>query len=109
MKAELTTKNKRGFSIIEVLIAIAVLTLGISAVILLAFANQTLKTDRLTQIEAVGIAKKMVESARASSRGDFISVQSIPASQESIYSKTRFISQRHGNIFGNDGQIWKQR
>lgn len=97
MKAELITKNKKGlartriaggFSLIEILIAIAVLTLSIGAVIMLVFANQTLKVDALTNNEAIAKAKELIETARANSRQDFNLVNPIPAATDDIYTKT---------------------
>lgn len=96
MKAELIIKNhlasripskKRGVSLIEITIAIAVLTLSISAVIMLVFANQDLKIDSLTNNEAIAKAEELIEKARADSRNDFSSVNSIAAAQDDIYTK----------------------
>ena len=60
MKAESTGNNfipearaSRGSGILEVLIATSVLTLGISSVIMLVFANQTLKLVNETSGEAL--------------------------------------------------------
>lgn len=71
------TYQERGSSILEVLIALAVLTLGISAVIMLVFANQTLKLDSETEGEALYKAKDMLENERADSRLDFALVNPI--------------------------------
>ena len=80
-------KREQGFSILEVLIAMAVLTLGISAVMLLVFGNQTLKVDAQTNNEALAIAESMLEDARALSRQDFSLVNSIPTVEDGMYSK----------------------
>lgn len=82
-------KNKaQGSSIIEVLIAMAVLTLGISAVMLLVFGNQTLRTDAQTNNEALTKAESMLEDARALARQDFSAVVSIPETTDGIYHKS---------------------
>ncbi len=90
MKAELIGKkklNRTGSSILEVLIAVAILTLGISSVIMLVFANQDLKLDSETSGEALYKAKGLLENARASSTADFNSIISTATTSEDIYSK----------------------
>src|SRR3989344_5642869 len=96
MKAELITKNhlgsrdlsrNRGFSLIEILIAVAILTLSVSAVILLVFANQNLKVDVLTNNEGVSIAQGLIEELRAKSRQDFSGVVTVAPSADGIYTK----------------------
>ncbi len=80
----------KGSSILEVLIAIAILTLGISAAILIVFGNQSLKVDNETNSEALYKAKGLLERARASSTIDFLSINTIPPSSTStsnIYSQ----------------------
>ena len=76
----------KGSSILEVLIAIAVLTLGISAAIMLVFGNQSLQVDNDTNSEALYKAKAILERARASSTVDFLSINSLPSVTSSIYS-----------------------
>ncbi|OHB10460.1 MAG: hypothetical protein A3G05_01735 [Candidatus Zambryskibacteria bacterium RIFCSPLOWO2_12_FULL_45_14] len=76
----------KGSSILEVLIAIAILTLGISAAIMLVFGNQSLQVDNDTNSEALYKAKAILERARASSTVDFLSINSLPSATSSIYS-----------------------
>ena len=64
----------RGASILEVLIAIAILTLAISAAVMLSFASQSLEVDTDTSHEALFMAKEVLEEARADSRENFNSV-----------------------------------
>lgn len=81
------TLNK-GSSILEVLIAVAILTLGISAASMLAFGNQSLKLDSETSNEALYKAKTILENARANGKNDFNSVNSVSfPSDGTIYSK----------------------
>lgn len=94
MKAELITKNhlaveppSRGMSLIEVIIAMALLTLSIGAVIMLVFANQNLKIDVSTNNEARAAAEALIEELRAKSRSDFSSVVTVPPSTSGIYTK----------------------
>ena len=90
MKVESIGKKparEQGSSILEVLIALAVLTLGISAVIMLVFANQSLKLDSETAGEALYKAKDSLESARADSRLDFALINPILPFIEDIYTK----------------------
>ena len=76
MKAQLTGKDIRGLATLEILIAFAVLILCISAVIMVAFDNQSLAVDLQTNNEAVSKAQAILEKARADSREDFNLVNS---------------------------------
>ena len=61
----------RGSSTLEILIAFAVLTLALTAVILVFSANQDIAVDTQTASEALGLAQAELETARAASRADF--------------------------------------
>ncbi|NCN08173.1 prepilin-type N-terminal cleavage/methylation domain-containing protein [Candidatus Parcubacteria bacterium] len=87
MKSSQKLTLNRGFSVLEVLIALAILTLGISAAILIVFGNQSLKIDNETNGEALYKAKSLLERARASSTLDFISINTTATTSEDIYSK----------------------
>lgn len=77
----------RGSSILEVLIATAILTLGISAASLLSFANQTLKTDITTNTEALTKASSLLEAARADAEKDFNLVNPLAPTLDDVYTK----------------------
>src|SRR3989344_225538 len=91
MKAASTTKKglpaEAGSGLIEILIAIAVLALGVSAAVLLSFANQTLKIDSETNSEALGKAQALLENERAESRLAFNLVNPILPFADGIYTK----------------------
>lgn len=72
---------------LEMLIAVSVLTLGISAVIMLVFANQRLRLESGTSGEALYKAKTGLENARASSTVDFIGIVSTATTTDAIYAK----------------------
>src|SRR3989338_6227418 len=93
MKAELITKNhlvtrlpRRGSGLMEVIIAVAILALGLSSAILLAFANQSLKISSVTNNEALGKAEGLIEKARADARKDFYSLASLAPFADDIYT-----------------------
>ncbi len=86
-KKNIIKNSEQGSSILEMLIAIAVLTLGISSVIMLVFANQSVTLDSTTSGEALYKAKKLLEDARASSTADFNSVISAATTSDDIYFK----------------------
>lgn len=65
-----------GFATLEILIAFAVIILCISAVIMVAFSNQSIAVDLETNNEATSKAQALLEKARADSREDFNSVNS---------------------------------
>ncbi len=87
MKALSSGKYKRGVSTLEILIAFAVLAMTMSAVIVVAFGNQTLSADAQTNIEAVSKAQEQLEVARALARADFGSVVGIATTTDDIYKK----------------------
>jgi len=70
-----TRKSNKGSVLVEVLIALAILSLGISAVLLLSSANQDLKVDSQTNNEALAKAQEQLENMRALSRQDINLVQ----------------------------------
>ena len=73
---------RKGSITIELLIAFAILTLSLSAVIIVVFGNQSLAVDTQTNNEALYRAQTMLEQARAQSRQDFSSVVSQSAIAE---------------------------
>jgi hypothetical protein len=89
MKAQsIGKKANTGMSTLEILIAFAVLTLSIGAIILLEFGNQSVAVDSELSEEAQSKAQEILEEARATSKGDFDSVNSIPAYTDDIYTKS---------------------
>jgi len=80
-------KLDRGSSILEVLIALAILTFGISAATMLSFASQSVEVDIDTSHEALFKAQGMLEEARAQSLEDFGQVNPILPSVDDIYTK----------------------
>jgi len=69
-------KLDSGSSTLEILLAFAVLTLSMSAVIMVGFGNQSVSVDSETNTEAINKANSSVEKARADSRENFFSVLS---------------------------------
>jgi Tfp pilus assembly protein PilV len=81
----------RGFSTLEILIAFAILTLSMTAVIMVVFGNQSLAVDTETNVEALGKAQALLEQTRANARADFNSVNSTTTTETSgplFYTKT---------------------
>ncbi|OGI64953.1 hypothetical protein A3A95_02260 [Candidatus Nomurabacteria bacterium RIFCSPLOWO2_01_FULL_39_18] len=89
MKAQ-STGNKyiKGMATLELLIAFVILILCTSAVIMVAFGNQSFAVDSETNNEAIQKAQKALEDTRALSRQDFDLVVSDPNPiQDGIYTK----------------------
>jgi hypothetical protein len=84
---EQSTGNKiiyrAGNSTLEILIAFAVLTLCMTAVIMVIFGNQSVSVDTETNNEGLSKAIKTLEDARANSRRDFLSVVSFATTSTS--------------------------
>lgn len=74
MKAGSAGNSNTGFSTVEIMIALAILTLTISAVIIVVFGNQSLAIDTQTNVEAVAKAQTLVENARANAQTNFYAV-----------------------------------
>ena len=81
-------RASNGSSLLEILIAVTILSLGIGAVLLLSTANQDLKIDSQTNGEALSKAEGMIETARALSRQDFYSISAIAPANDDIYTKS---------------------
>ena len=77
----------KGMSVLEVLIAIAVITLSISASIMLVFSNQSITLDTDSASEALYKAKTQLEEARAKAQENFIGLKNNSSTTENIYTK----------------------
>lgn len=76
---ERSRRIARGNSTLEILIALAILSLAFTAVLLVFAGNQSVAIDTQTSDEALGIAQAQIEAARAASRQDFNQVTSVTA------------------------------
>lgn len=76
-------KNNKGSSTLEILIAFAVMTLSMSAVVFLIFGSQSISIDTQTNNEAIYKATKLIEDARVLSRQNFSALNSITTSETS--------------------------
>lgn len=88
MKAQLSGNPQKGFSTLEILIAFAILTLSMTAIIMVVFGNQSIAVDTQTNVEALGKAQALLEQTRALSRQDFSLAQSIATTSDDIYKKS---------------------
>src|SRR3989344_1332633 len=79
--------TESGFSTLEVLIAMVIMILTMTAVILVLFGGQTLTTDAQTNQEAIYKAQEWLERARGSASLDFDSVDAIPPTNDDIYTR----------------------
>ena len=75
----------RGFLTLEIMIALVLMTLSITAVILVVFGNQDMLVGGETNAEAVQKAGEMLEVAQALARKDFSIVNPIATSTDGIY------------------------
>ena len=84
-----------GIATMEILLAMVILTLALTAVILVLFGGQSVTTDAQTNQEALYIAQEDIEDVRSQSRGsvsDFNSITSTPVTSEDIYDKQILVS-----------------
>lgn len=73
---QLKRKNNSGFSTVEIMIALAIMTLVLTAVIVVIFSNQTFSIDSETNNEAMKLAQGLLEEQQALARKDFNLVNS---------------------------------
>lgn len=96
MKQEFHAKsNQSGFSTLEMLLAMAILVMMMTAVITVAFGSQSLISDSRASVAALAIAQQMLEKAQADSRKDFNLVVPYSAtSTDGIYRQTLAVTTR---------------
>ncbi|MDE1970770.1 MAG: prepilin-type N-terminal cleavage/methylation domain-containing protein [Patescibacteria group bacterium] len=80
------THSQKGFSLLEVLIALSIATLGLFSVVGVAFKNQSALTYTQHNNEALTYAQENLESAKAMANNNFSSVIS-STSTENIFFK----------------------
>ena len=76
----------RGFSTIELLIATAITTLVLSAVVLVSFGGQSLLAENAAAADAMNKAKDLLEETQTTARKDFRLINPIPETTEGIYT-----------------------
>ena len=74
--------NQKGFSTLEMLMAMFVLLLALTAVITVSFGNQSMILDSQMNAEALNIAQGLLEKAQADSRKDFNLVNPVAETTE---------------------------
>lgn len=84
-------KSSPGFSLIEMLVAMAILILCLSAVIMVSFGNQSALTDSQTGAEGLHIAQNLLENEQALARKDFKMVNPINQSGTDSHCPSQFI------------------
>ncbi len=82
----MNTKIK-GQSTLEILIALTIITLAISAIIVVSFGNQSISIDTENSHQALYLAEENIENAKANAKADFSSLAS-STSISGIYTKT---------------------
>ncbi len=75
----------RGFSILEILIAVAIMVSTFSAIALVSFGDQKLLGQTSADAEAVQKAHKMIKTAEANARKDFRLVNDQSTTSDEIY------------------------
>ena len=79
-------KTQKGFSTLEILLAMFVLVTAISAVVLVSSGNQTMITDSQTSAEALNLAQGLLEKEQSLARKDF-SLVNATSTSEGIYTE----------------------
>lgn len=95
-----TIFSNKGFSTLEMLMAMFILVLTLTAVVGVSFGNQSMIIDSQTNAEALNIAQGLLEKAQADSRKDFNLVNPVEAvtSADGFTSKVD-VMQQAGDYF----------
>ncbi len=89
MKVQLLGKKlNSGMSTLEILIAFSIVIVCMSAIIVVAFSNQSVTVDSQINNEAIFKAQALLEKARADSRNDYSSVKNCDDSSSAKCSGT---------------------
>lgn len=116
MRAEFIKNKGRGISTLEMLIALTLIIISISAAVFMSFGNQSMLVDSQTDSEAAYIAQLFLEKARIDSRQNFQSVSSKTLPEIDIYKNNSleisdwdasgFIKKAVANVknWNNDGR-----
>jgi Tfp pilus assembly protein PilV len=75
-------KRMRGMSTLEIVIAFAILTISLTALVSVVFGNQSVSVDTETNTEALGKARALIEKERALAAADFLSASSTATTTE---------------------------
>ncbi|MEK7536068.1 MAG: hypothetical protein AAB590_03610 [Patescibacteria group bacterium] len=94
--------KESGISTLEMLIALALITISISAVILVVFGNQSVSADIVTNNEALIKSQAIIEDARAQSLLDYSSVVTTSPVVDGVYTKQTVIDQASVTQCGKD-------
>lgn len=76
---------RRGFSTIELMIALAIMVVALSAAAEASFGSQEMLAGAGSEAEAARIAGELIERERALARADFRLVRGIPAITDGVY------------------------
>lgn len=82
-----------GFSTLEILLAMTIVTVSLATILLVLFGSQSLATDSQRNVEAVNKAQEMLENQQALARKDFNLVNA-NSTVDGVYQKSISVVQR---------------
>ena len=83
---------KKGFSTIELMVAMAIMIMVLTAVVVVSFGNQSFLIGAQTTGEAMNMAQELLEQEQAQARKDFNLVNNIASTTEDIYEKAVYVT-----------------
>lgn len=83
---------KKGFTTIELMIAMAIMVMVLSAVVVVAFGNQSFLIGAQTNAEAMNKAQELLEAEQALARKDFNLVNNVASTTDDIYTKAVYVN-----------------
>ena len=89
----------RGFSTLEILIAMGIMVSTLTAVILVSFGNQSLLGQAGASARALEKAQGLLETEQAFARKDFRLVADVATTSDGMYQKTLYVTDQPGNPY----------
>lgn len=89
----------RGFSTIEIVIALGILSTTLAAVVMVSFGSQALLEEGEMNAEALQKAQEVLEQEAANARKDFKLVHTIAATQDGAYQTSATVSMWPGDPY----------
>ncbi len=88
----------KGMATLEILMAMAIIVIALSATLLVSSGNQNILVDSQTNREALSKAEELIEKNQALSRKDFKLVVPISSTTDDIYEKALYVTNQNSFI-----------
>jgi len=83
---------KKGFAVLEIMIAMTIMMMVLVAVIMTSFGAQSFLVGSQTNAEALNLAEGLLEAAQATARKDFNLVNNVASTTDDIYEMAVYVA-----------------